>query len=168
MSAVVYWLLDAEDNILYIGSTNHIGTRIKNHAKTQPWWSSVASVAYSTYMLKSEARRVEREDIITLHPVHNILRYLPKPVRVPRPARVLRPVRIRKPGRFRNPQLPPSPKQILLQLKYPGDLAGDIRNLRAAGSTWCQIAELVSARSGYDVSYESLRSWYGEAQKPAA
>jgi hypothetical protein len=56
----------------------------------------------------------------------------------------------------------PSPKRQLMEHTYDGDLAADIRNLRTAGRTWRQIAPLVSTRCGYDVSYESLRLWYGE------
>lgn len=72
MSAVVYWLLDADDNVIYVGCTAHIGARMAAHASTKDWWPSVDSVAYSTYMLRSEALEVEREDIKTLQPRHNI------------------------------------------------------------------------------------------------
>ncbi len=55
----------------------------------------------------------------------------------------------------------PSPTQTLLELKYDGDLAADIKTMNAAGTSWREIAERVSARCGYTVSYESLRLWYG-------
>lgn len=62
----------------------------------------------------------------------------------------------------------PSPKRQLIEHTYDGDLAADVKNLRTAGRTWRQIAELVSARCGYAVTYESLRSWYRETNQPAA
>ena len=56
----------------------------------------------------------------------------------------------------------PTPKQTLLELRYDGDLAADIKTMAAAGVSWREMAERVSARCGYDVSHESLRQWYGE------
>ena len=56
----------------------------------------------------------------------------------------------------------PSPKQTLLELKYPGDLKADVKAWAAGGTSWRWMAERVSARCGYDVSHESLRQWYGE------
>lgn len=55
----------------------------------------------------------------------------------------------------------PSPKQTLLELKYPGDLEADVKAWESEGKTWRWMAERVSARCGYEVSYESLRTWYG-------
>ena len=55
----------------------------------------------------------------------------------------------------------PTPKQLLLELRYDGDLAADIKIMTAAGTSWREISERVSARCGYTVSYESLRIWYG-------
>lgn len=54
----------------------------------------------------------------------------------------------------------PTPKQLLLEHRYDGDLAGDVKTLAANGMTWREIAELISARCGHVVSYESLRNWY--------
>jgi len=55
----------------------------------------------------------------------------------------------------------PTPKQLLLEHRYDGDLAGDIQIMSSAGTSWREMAERVSARCGYEVSYESLRIWYG-------
>ena len=54
----------------------------------------------------------------------------------------------------------PTPKQLLLEHRYDGDLAVDIRAWAAGGVSWREIAERVSERCGYGVSYESLRQWY--------
>ena len=72
MTAVVYWLLDAEDNILYIGCTSHLRDRMTHHSSVQQWWSSVASVAITDAMPHDVAIQMEREDIIALRPTHNV------------------------------------------------------------------------------------------------
>ena len=53
----------------------------------------------------------------------------------------------------------PTPKQLLLEHRYDGDLAADVKAWEGS-VTWREIAERVSERCGYDVSYESLRQWY--------
>lgn len=64
----------------------------------------------------------------------------------------------------------PSPKQLLMEHTYPGNLADDVKAMLAERQTWREIAEQIGARCGYPVSYESLRQWYGEAKnkEPAA
>jgi hypothetical protein len=61
----------------------------------------------------------------------------------------------------------PTPKQMLLELKYDGDLAHDINAWLAGGQSWRQIARTVSERTGLTVTYESLRSWYGTTEHAA-
>lgn len=56
----------------------------------------------------------------------------------------------------------PSPKQILVELRYDGDLPSDVKKMLGAGMSWREMAERVSARCGHDVSYETLRTWYGK------
>jgi intein-encoded DNA endonuclease-like protein len=56
----------------------------------------------------------------------------------------------------------PTPKQLLMEHKYDGDLAADIKAMAAGGVSWREMAERVSARCGYEVSHESLRQWYRE------
>ena len=74
MFAVVYWLLDEQDNVLYVGCTMGLKTRMEGHAYTKAWWPSVASVAHTGLMRREDALRVEREDILTLRPTHNRIR----------------------------------------------------------------------------------------------
>lgn len=59
----------------------------------------------------------------------------------------------------------PTPKQLVLELKYPGDLAGDVRAWLDAKTSWREMAEKISARCGYEVSHESLRQWYRPADE---
>ena len=54
-----------------------------------------------------------------------------------------------------------SPKQLLVEHIYDGDLAADIKAMAAAKKGWRAIAAEVSAKTGCKVSHESLRQWYG-------
>ena len=56
----------------------------------------------------------------------------------------------------------PTSKQLLIEHRYNGDLAADIKTMAAAGTSWREMAERVRARCEYTVSHESLRQWYGE------
>lgn len=51
-------------------------------------------------------------------------------------------------------------KQQLMELMYPGDLCADVGHLSSAGMSWRDIAERVSAECDYDISYQSLHTWY--------
>lgn len=62
----------------------------------------------------------------------------------------------------------PTPKQLLLEHLYDGDLARDVAKFTEAGMSWREIAERVSAKSGQAVSYETLRTWYGASHKAAS
>jgi intein-encoded DNA endonuclease-like protein len=55
-----------------------------------------------------------------------------------------------------------TPKQLLIEHRYDGDLTSDIKKMAASGTSWREMAERVSARCGYTVSHESLRQWYGQ------
>jgi len=54
----------------------------------------------------------------------------------------------------------PTSKQLLIEHRYDGDLAADIKTMEAEGTSWREMAEKVRARCEYDVSYQSLRNWY--------
>lgn len=56
----------------------------------------------------------------------------------------------------------PTSKQLLIEHKYHGDLAADIKAMADAGTSWRVMAERVRVRCKYTVSHESLRQWYGE------
>lgn len=59
----------------------------------------------------------------------------------------------------------PSPKQLLIEHLYAGDLYADVLRMCQDGRSWRDIADDISAAAGQPVSYESLRSWYGERVK---
>lgn len=57
-----------------------------------------------------------------------------------------------------------SVKQLLLEARYPGDIEADIRALRVIGWSWREVAETISRRADIEVTYESLRQWYGQPE----
>ena len=61
-----------------------------------------------------------------------------------------------------------SPKRLLLEHLYPGDLPYDVARWVESGQSWRVIAKTVAARTGQDVSYESLRVWYGATDRAAS
>jgi len=70
---LVYWLLDEQENVIYVGSTSQrIQSRVGDHRRARTWWPSVASVAYTDDMTREDARRIEREDIFDLQPRYNV------------------------------------------------------------------------------------------------
>lgn len=58
----------------------------------------------------------------------------------------------------------PTPKQLLLELSYQGDLPKDVERMVTDRKSWREIAREVSAGTGFSVSHESLRQWYGAQQ----
>jgi hypothetical protein len=56
-------------------------------------------------------------------------------------------------------------KQMLLEMKYGGDLAGDIAEAVKAGRSWRDIRHDVEGRTGLHVTHESLRQWYKPAHE---
>jgi hypothetical protein len=53
-----------------------------------------------------------------------------------------------------------SPKQRLIERMYGPNLETDVQAWIADGKTWREMAEIISARCDYQISYESLRRWY--------
>lgn len=71
LPAYVYFLIDAEDRILYIGSTYNIKTRLQTHWKNQEWIEEVARVKWEMYPSRAEAYEVEDREIKELQPLKN-------------------------------------------------------------------------------------------------
>lgn len=69
--AVVYWLLDDAEQIIYVGMTGNIKQRLDQHSRLQPWWPEVASVATGAPMRRAEAAERESADIVEFQPRHN-------------------------------------------------------------------------------------------------
>lgn len=61
-----------------------------------------------------------------------------------------------------------TPKQLLVEHIYDGDLPADVRRLIADGKSWREVASQVSVKTGQSVSHESLRQWYGDLKASVA
>lgn len=72
MTTVVYRVFDAHDALLYIGMTNDLTSRLKNHRSTKPWWIDVARVEATQPMGRALAVTVERDSIRDEQPRYNV------------------------------------------------------------------------------------------------
>jgi predicted GIY-YIG superfamily endonuclease len=68
---VLYRLFGAEEKLLYVGITNHIGRRFRTHAEAQPWWPDVVDCRTEFHRSRAELEAAERTAIRTEHPLHN-------------------------------------------------------------------------------------------------
>lgn len=61
-----------------------------------------------------------------------------------------------------------TPRETLDKLlrKRKTDLETTVAKHRRLGRSWRWIASEVSRTTGYDISYESLRNWFPEYNKP--
>jgi len=72
----------AGDTCLYVGATEHIGSRLTNHSNDKPWWPEVDRIAVTHHESIEAARRAEADDLIRLAPRHNSVRTYVAPTRV--------------------------------------------------------------------------------------
>lgn len=68
---VVYRLFDAQDRLLYIGSTDNSNHRYEYHRCMQTWWPDVARKEEREFPLLAAARIAEQKAIDTERPLHN-------------------------------------------------------------------------------------------------
>lgn len=69
---VVYRFFDANDNLLYVGSTRHWATRLDTHRRSAEWYPEVARHEVTAYATMEEAREQERTLIATAAPWYNV------------------------------------------------------------------------------------------------
>lgn len=67
----VYRLIDADDLVVYVGTTNNIKRRIADHKSNKPWINEVVRVKGSTFQDKGKAAAEERRLIKKLQPKYN-------------------------------------------------------------------------------------------------
>lgn len=72
MSAYVYRAFDAEDRLLYIGSSNNPASRMSDHEKHSPWWPFHTRMTLERHDTRAEARAAEALAIATEHPRWNV------------------------------------------------------------------------------------------------
>ena len=72
ISGYVYRFRDpASAEVLYIGSTNDVASRVSAH-RNAPWWSDRLDVVVDEHPSMRDARRAEKHAIRSEHPTHNI------------------------------------------------------------------------------------------------
>lgn len=67
----VYRIYDWQGLLLYVGMTQHVRTRIRQHRGDKPWGYLIYRVAVRTYLTRERAGQVEKRAIILLNPQHN-------------------------------------------------------------------------------------------------
>lgn len=69
----LYRFYGENDALLYVGITDHLGTRWHNHARKKPWWPEVRRQTAEWYPTRAEAAEAEIQAIRTEHPRHNVI-----------------------------------------------------------------------------------------------
>jgi predicted GIY-YIG superfamily endonuclease/DNA-binding XRE family transcriptional regulator len=73
-SYTVYRLYDAERNLLYVGTTNHLERRMQGHRHDKTWWPSVAETEVETFATSQDVAEAGQAQIRTLKPLCNAKR----------------------------------------------------------------------------------------------
>lgn len=76
--SAVYRFYDADDNLLYIGSSKQLDVRYKDHAKKKPWWPDVHRKTETWYPTRERAYAAERGAIQTERPKYNVNDQIPE------------------------------------------------------------------------------------------
>lgn len=69
----VYRFFSQDAALLYVGVTDSLGTRWRNHSKNKPWWSQVADTRIVWYNTRAEALAEEERAIKEERPRYNIV-----------------------------------------------------------------------------------------------
>lgn len=70
----LYRSYDEEGRALYVGITDRLTTRLREHERWALWWKDVRRWTVDSYPSRWEARRAEAVAIMTECPLHNIVR----------------------------------------------------------------------------------------------
>lgn len=76
--AAVYRLYDADNDLLYIGSSKELPQRYKDHARSKPWWPDVRRRTETWYETRQQAYGAERKAINTERPRYNVNDQVPE------------------------------------------------------------------------------------------
>lgn len=70
---LVYWHWDANGVLLYIGYTEDMGAREKQHSREDDWYTEVVATKRTRYGSEAEARAAETEAIREEQPKYNVM-----------------------------------------------------------------------------------------------
>lgn len=67
----IYFIFDKEDNLIYIGQSNHISIRIEQHSKTSMWFKPYARKISFIEIEEENLKNIEMEYILKYNPRFN-------------------------------------------------------------------------------------------------
>jgi predicted GIY-YIG superfamily endonuclease len=70
----VYWLYDADGELLYVGLTTNPLGRISQHRSRQPWGKEIDDYEVEWFPNRETAKSAERAAIHYDNPLHNVVR----------------------------------------------------------------------------------------------
>ena len=68
----VYFLIDKNDKLIYVGKSINIHSRIKNHINNKTWGEEISIVQFRTYPNEATMNFFEKYYIYKLKPRYNI------------------------------------------------------------------------------------------------
>lgn len=68
----LYRFFGRDGTLLYVGITEHLGTRWHSHSRKKPWWPEVQRHTAEWYPTRAEAAAAEVEAIRNEHPRYNV------------------------------------------------------------------------------------------------
>jgi predicted GIY-YIG superfamily endonuclease len=72
MATALYRFYNGDDVLLYVGITNDLDTRIRQHTSGKPWWPAVQRRSVEWFESRVEAEGAEIVAIKTEYPLHNV------------------------------------------------------------------------------------------------
>lgn len=72
LTQYLYALLDVDDEVIYVGRTEHLAERIRTHRRTKPWWPEVVDIASVRVCHLGRVTASELNVIRRLAPKHNV------------------------------------------------------------------------------------------------
>lgn len=70
--AVVYRIFGAGDVLLYVGTTDDLNRRMKEHRRRSVWWPWAVRSVITRFETRQAAEEAEAEAIISEHPLFNV------------------------------------------------------------------------------------------------
>lgn len=74
----LYRHFDKDGELLYVGITHRLGTRIYQHERDSDWWSQVVSIKIENFSSRNDALKAENVANISENPRHNSIPITPR------------------------------------------------------------------------------------------